>query len=86
MNQNPRHNQGASAPAGPQAPAPRPPQASSPTNLKIRTGPTSTQLEEMEHELEALFDRADALMIQDKKYEEAVSYYFYYVLSKPIQI
>ena len=30
----------------------------------------------MEQELEDMFDRADAFMIQDKKYEEAVSYYF----------
>lgn len=73
MNQN---NRGGAAPAGP-APAARMPHGTSPTN-RAHAGLTSTQLEEMEQELETLFDRADAFMIQDKNYEEAVSYHFYY--------
>lgn len=73
MNQNNRQNIGASAPSGPAPPGPRMPQGSSPTNVKAHAGLTSTQLEEMEQELEEMFDRADALMIQDKNYEEAVS-------------
>lgn len=35
---------------------------------------TATQLEEMEQEVEEMFERADVLMIQDRKFEEAVSY------------